>query len=585
MPRFLLLMLLMALSPVLAAAEIVPPVLVDKEANRWSEPLAGTVSVLETPTSTTFVLYLPEKMEFGAGGGIPLTIHFHGAAWFIQQEHVRRGARHPLLVGNAKEGDAAFEVDVMKPGVLEGLLKQTEAKLREADGPANAAVDSIELSGFSAGYAGVRGVLRMPQFEPMVSRVLLNDSLYVGNGPDSKEEDRRPRMGEDGLGPFLDFARKAAAGERELLMEFSSTPSMRSVGPKDCALAIVRELSIPVSAVPMDSIPAARTSADFQLTWRAGAGKANFLCYHSETRPMHLAHVRNQADFWRAMDGLTRTEAIPPAMPQRSILPPASPYPTTLLDIGTTGTVSLFVPANYKVPKDGVVEVTLHFHGATWFVIDEHLRRGGGEPLVALELGQGSSVYQRPFTKPETLDLLLEEIEKDLVKRGAPEDTRIKIINLTSFSAGYGAIREIMKTPRHVAMTKRVLLADSSYGSLDEEALKEGLRSVAPEHVEPWANFARLAMEGNKTLLMITSDITPQSYAGTHEVAAAVVGSLGLPVRPGEATDGEGYPLRARADRGSFHWWAYQGDDAPIHSTIARHIADAWMALDQNGDP
>lgn len=573
--------------------DLVPPVLVAKEANRWAEPPAGVVATLNAPTSTTFVLYIPERVVLDADNATTLTLHFHGAAWFIQQEHARRGAAFPLIVANAKEGDAVFETDILRPGVLASLLGQADDHLKRAIGNPKAHVARLEVSGFSAGYAGVRGVLRDEQFERMVARVMLNDSLYVGDAPDSvKPDKRKPRRGPDGIDPFIDFARKAATGKRTFLMEHSSTPSMRSVGPTDCSFAILAALGVPIREVAPNSIPAARETADFRLMWRADAGNAHFWCYRAEERPIHLAHVRNQGEMWRALDGLTSLDAVPPPAPPRAIRPGDQPPPgdTTLLDIGTTGVVTLFVPASYKVPKNGEVEITVHFHGASWFVIQEHQARGNGDPIVTLELGQGSTVYRVPFEDPARFSRMLDAVTRELVSYGATPETRVTSVNITSFSAGYGAVREIVKSPENVAVIKRIVLADSSYGGLDEEALKDGKRVVAPEYIEPWLAYARLAVAGEKTLLMTTSNITPPTYAGTYEVAAAVAKTLGVDVKdvaagscPASAID-QPYPLQKRADAGSFHWWAYGGVDAVVHMTLARHIADDWAALDQCGD-
>lgn len=588
---FLLTLLLVSFAP---AKEPVPPVLVARDATRWPEAPAGMVVPLDSPTSTSFVLFVPSGVAFEPDGATTLTLHFHGAAWFVCQEHARRGARHPLLVGNAKAGDAVFETDIMKPGVVAGLLDQTASTLKTASNRSDVHVGRVELSGFSAGYAGVRGVLRLPEFEPRVARVLLGDSLYVGDGPDSKPpDDRKPRTGADGIDPFVNFARKAAAGERMLLMEHSSTPSMRSVGPMDCSRAVIAALGIPIRKVEKNSISAARETADFQLLWRADAGNAHFWCYHAEERPIHLAHLRNQADMWMALEGRTRTAPPPPPMPPRPIKPDdLSSSETFRLDPGMEGTTTLFLPLNYTVPKNGAVELTLHFHGATWFVIQEHQRHGLGTPLVVLELGQGSTVYRRPFEDPARFDHLLDTVVQELRKqRGAADNAHVAAVNITSFSAGYGAVREIVKSEKHRTLIRRIILADSSYGSLDETALKEGKRVVAPEHVRPWADFARLALTGRKTLLMVTSEIAPETYAGTHEVARAVAESLGLQVEdvapeccPAAAAD-QRYPLGARVDAGSFHWWGYRGEDAVAHMTLARHVADLWMTLDQYGDP
>lgn len=574
----------------ISQAAAVPPVLVQREANRWSEAPAGVVVPIDSPTSTTFSLFIPAGFTAADAHETTLTLHFHGASWFMQQEHARRGARHPLLVANAKEGDAAYETDVMTPGVMEGVLSQTTARLAALTGAGDARIARLELSGFSAGYAGVRGVLRLPAFEPMVARVMLNDSLYVGDGPDSAPPDnRRPRRGADGIDPIVDFARKAMKGERELLMAFSSTPSFRSVGPMDCARAILAALELKPVEVEPDSMPAASVSADYQLAWMVDSGKAHFWCYRAAERPIHLAHVRNQADMWLALEG-RRVSDLTPTMTIRDLSEPAQLPTTTALDLGTSGTIALFVPEGYKVPASGEVEVTLNFHGAGWFVIEEQQRRGNGGPVVALELGQGSTVYRKPFEDPAMFGRLLEAIAANLRERGAPAETRVTSVNITSISAGYGAVREIVKSDANVKLIRRIILCDSMYGGLDEALLPSGQRVVTDEYVEPWMNFAHEAILGRRTLLVLTSDISPSTYAGTHEVALAVTKALGVAVETvpldscPAAAAGLEYPLRARADAGYFHWWAYAGDGGKVHMTIARHQGDAWQALDQLGE-
>lgn len=586
--RFLVLLLAtFVVSVHTIAAGITPPVLVKKEAVKWEEPPPGVTAVLDTGTSTTFTLYIPKSFPETAKESVTLSMHFHGASWWMIQEHERRGATNPLLVANAPEGDEAYEPDVMKPGLFRRVLEMTTEKLKESGAPASTQITTIEISSFSGGYSGPRGLLRMAEFEPMISRLMLNDSLYVGDGPDSKPDNRKPRA--DGLEPFIAFARKAAAGERTFLFEHSSTPSLRSVGPKDCSRAILAALSIPIRELERNSLPAARTTTDFPLTWRADEGNAHFWCYLGENVAIHLSHLRNNADMWMALDGRDYSQIVPPPMQRRSIKKPeeAIPGDTLTFDLGTTYT--LYIPPKYKVPKDGAVELTMHFHGAEWFAIQEHLRRGLDGPLVALYAGEGSSVYKRQFDDPARFGQVIDKVTGILTERGGPPETHVVSVNITSFSAGYGAVREIVKKSENVSIIKRIILADSLYGSLDEDALKEGRREVVPEHVEPWANFARLAMTGEKTFLITTSDIETPTYASTPEVARAVVKAIGLEPQPVEAgsiraAEGE-YPLQSTADSGSFHWWGYGGKDAVVHMTIARRIGECWAALDEIGDP
>ncbi|NJL73247.1 MAG: hypothetical protein HC888_17765 [Candidatus Competibacteraceae bacterium] len=127
------------------------------------------------------------------------------------------------------------------------------------------------------------------------------------------------------------------------------------------------------------------------------------------------------------------------------------------------------------------------------------------------------------------------------------------------------------------------LKADAPPLPVDPAALAEGRRVVLAEHVAPWADFARLAMTGEKTLVMLTSEIPIESYAGTHEVGRAVAEAVGAEIVEVSPAEGQTYPLHFRADAGSFHWWCYAGTDGVAHMTLARRIADAWQALDAAG--
>lgn len=288
----------------------------------------------------------------------------------------------------------------------------------------------------------------------------------------------------------------------------------------------------------------------------------------------------------------SKTTIDPPAMIPRPIAPEES-YPGTslLLDFPAEGTVTLFIPDVFKPNGDGATEATYHFHGATWFAIEEHLRRGLDKPLVALELGQGSTVYKNPFLDRDQFGELMAETEKALRTHFDQNNIEITNINLTSFSAGYGSIREIVKVPEYVDITKRIILADSSYASLQEEPLEENKRVVAKPDYQSWVDFGKIAITGEKTLVMLSSDIKPEPYAGTMEVCRAVAIDLGIEIQSIEpnsliASNSElEYPLHTIAEKGSFFWWGYGGDDPVVHMTIARRIAEAWIVLDEAGMP
>src|SRR5262249_48712599 len=76
----------------------------------------------------------------------------------------------------------------------------------------------------------------------------------------------------------------------------------------------------------------------------------------------------------------------------------------------------------------------IHFHGAPWLVerhVALHFPRAA---LITVQLGNGSSVYRKPFEQPETFRSVLREASDELhLKHGWSS------ITLSGFSAGYGA--------------------------------------------------------------------------------------------------------------------------------------------------
>src|SRR5262245_799376 len=84
----------------------------------------------------------------------------------------------------------------------------------------------------------------------------------------------------------------------------------------------------------------------------------------------------------RAATGLA---VIPPPMPRRAIAPSANPPPgqSKLLEDEGQG-FTLFMPESRRAFAPVGNTLTIHFHGATWFAIQEFLRAGRTGPLLAV---------------------------------------------------------------------------------------------------------------------------------------------------------------------------------------------------------
>lgn len=282
--------------------------------------------------------------------------------------------------------------------------------------------------------------------------------------------------------------------------------------------------------------------------------------------------------------GYAQTRVVPPPMPRVGVAPLDQQPPGQRIEVadGDCKTI-LFVPEGYTLPADGDVRLTVHFHTTDKFIVREHLRRGLKEPLLVAHLGEGSSTYGRPFQDVDRFGRLLDRSAEAL----STPQTQAKIIqvDITSFSAGYGAVREILKQDKYIEKIRRVILADSLYASWDPATTQPGATSQpARENMEPFAKFLQMAARGEKTFVLTHSHV-PTPYANTAATADWIIGLVGaakVKVENGSlpATLDPQFPLLYRADKGRLHVWGYGGTDSQAHLTHVRHIADIWQALD-----
>lgn len=285
-----------------------------------------------------------------------------------------------------------------------------------------------------------------------------------------------------------------------------------------------------------------------------------------------------------AAAGQAATKPEPPTVTLRDIAHAPRIARGTSVSIETS--VTLFLPDGWRdeiATPTGNLKLTVHFHSAQWFAVEEHARRGARNPIVAAYYGEGSTVYKRPFLDPAYFDAMLSTVTAELLRNGAPAGTHPDPIELQSFSAGYGAVREILKSPDNTRRISAVVLADSLYASRTTDSL--GRAVPDPEQMASFVNFARMAACGEKQMLVAHTSIATPTYSSTVETADALIAALGgrrETVTTGSlaaAAEGTSFPLTSRCDIGAFHVWGYEGPTGQAHMAVARTIADFWKAL------
>lgn len=229
--------------------------------------------------------------------------------------------------------------------------------------------------------------------------------------------------------------------------------------------------------------------------------------------------------------------------------------------------------------------LVVHFHGASW-LIEQHVARSASHAaLVTVNLGAGSSRYAAPFADAAAFSALLDDAAQ-VTTRITGRRTTWSSVTLTSFSAGYGAVRAILSQPAHAARISAVILLDSLHASYVIEGDPSAPRSKDPEvKVADLDVFMRLAADaaaGRKRFWVTHSEVYPGTYASTTDAANALLASLGLPRRPVLKHGPLGMQQLSDAQRGGFHVLGFAGNSAPDHVDHLYALGDwlrAWTVV------
>jgi hypothetical protein len=212
-------------------------------------------------------------------------------------------------------------------------------------------------------------------------------------------------------------------------------------------------------------------------------------------------------------------------------------------------TGSLYIPK--KLQRQKRMPLFLHFHGAGWLP-EVAAARYGKAAAIAIQLGSGSSVYARPFAGGRLFRALIEEAETKSGVRFGP-------LWLTAWSAGYGAVREILKQDRDYQRVQGVLLIDGLHTDYTEG------RAVVGESMEPFVRFARDAAAGRKKLVIAHSEIYPGTFSSTTETADYLLAELRLRRKAVLKWGPMGTQQLSEVRRGGFTLLGFAGNSAPDH--------------------
>jgi hypothetical protein len=216
------------------------------------------------------------------------------------------------------------------------------------------------------------------------------------------------------------------------------------------------------------------------------------------------------------------------------------------LELGT-----LFLPQGWKPGT-----VLFFFHGGTW--LPEVAAARNRVAVVSIQAGSGSGSYVRLFEDAKHFPRLLEEAER---KAGV----HFAHVWLGGWSAGCGAIRQILPAPDSYARIDAVLAIDGIHTDYTDGKPGPLESKIDPSNLQIWMQLARDAMAGRKRLIVTHSEIFPGTFASTTETADYLVSELGLKPRPVLRWGPMGLQQLSQVTSGKFLLIGYAGNSAPDH--------------------
>lgn len=236
----------------------------------------------------------------------------------------------------------------------------------------------------------------------------------------------------------------------------------------------------------------------------------------------------------------------------------------------------LFVPDGY-VHTGQAVDVLIHFHGDPQTVNNNAKYAGLNAVVVNVTYPGLSSAYQTPFSNPALLGNIL-TAARDQIRALSDFDDNTTLGNqaVSSFSAGYAAVREILKpTQSYYSQIDGIMLADSLYASFTSSSDHTPLASQMVD----FKRFALDAANGSKTFVFSHSQVPTFTYCRTDECADSLVQHVAASWQAYAATGLGGMQFYRRSLKGNFAIYGATGTDGPAHSLHLQTMGQFLGAL------
>ena len=245
--------------------------------------LSAVALFAETPKYPlkTGYLYVPEKVEI-VSNEIDLIIHLHGAPGVVEKNIVRSRPNVPWVNLTLPGLSSVYRTHFQAAEVFPSLLNEVRRELRVILNIQLIQIRHITLMSFSAGFGGVRELLKQPAAVEKIDAIVMADSLYAGFVGSLSDR----KLNESQLKPFLSFAKLAATGNKQMVLSHTQLFTPKYASTKETGTYLIHKLGGTRIEVRKERSEALVELSRFRL------GKFAVYEFEGGTGEDHMNHLR-----------------------------------------------------------------------------------------------------------------------------------------------------------------------------------------------------------------------------------------------------------------------------------------------------
>lgn len=222
------------------------------------------------------------------GPEVPVWLHLHGAPETTAAAFAGSGSPGILITVTLPGLSKVYADFFAEPGRLARLLEETAAAIRAEAPGGEWKYGPLTVSAFSAGFGGVRALLREPADFERIGTLVMADSIYCGYAGDAAAKQVDPAL----MAGFLRFAEAAAEGKKRFVLTHSEQVPEGYASTTETADYLLAKLG------GTRTFEAQEWNHGLKLRSSFTRGRLDVLGFAGTAAEDHLRHLRGIGDFW-----------------------------------------------------------------------------------------------------------------------------------------------------------------------------------------------------------------------------------------------------------------------------------------------